>query len=464
MFELFKKSGGILGMNARNLEYVRPLNKRRGREIADNKLLSKRILKKNDLPVPGLIAKIRTQEELEVFDWNALPGSFALKPNRGFGGEGIIVVYGRKKNRGDAWVKANGSIITVDDLRAHIRNILDGSFSITNTPDIAFFEERLTLLKLFKPYAYKGIPDIRVIVFNKIPIMAMLRLPTKASDGKANLQQGAIGVGIDMATGTTTTAVLGKSHIIEYIPKTRLALSGIRIPYWKEILRIAVESQRISDLGFLGADIAIDRDRGPVILELNARPGLSIQVANLSGLKSRLNRVKGLRVKTTERGILLGKNLFGGEIEEELEEISGKKVIGSIEKVKFIGKDEKEVEVEAKIDTGADSTSIDTALARELGFGDVIETFEERLSKKDILNELTKIEREKLFSGIPDLADTVPVRSSHGVSYRAMIRIELIMDSLRIPAKVSVIDRSNMEYKAIIGQKSLRSFLVDVSK
>jgi alpha-L-glutamate ligase-like protein len=451
-------------MNARNLEYVRPFNRRRGREIADNKLLSKRILKKNNLPVPALIAKIRTHEELERFDWATLPGSFALKPNRGFGGEGIIVVYGRKKNRDDAWVKANGSIITIEDLRTHIRNILDGSFSLAGTPDIAFFEERLKLLKLFKPYAYKGIPDIRVIVFNGIPVMAMLRLPTRESDGKANLQQGAIGVGLDMATGTTTTAVLGKSHIIEFIPKTRLVLSGIKIPYWNEILRIAVESQQISGLGFLGADIAIDRDRGPVILELNARPGLSIQVANLTGLKSRLNRVKGLKVKTTERGILLGKNLFGGEIEEELEEISGKKVIGSIEKVKLIGKEGKEIVVEAKIDTGADSTSIGLDLARELGFGRTVDEYTRVAQEWETLSELSKEERWKMFEHIPDVASTIPVKSSSGTTYRVTIRIEMEIDTLRLPAKVTLIDRSHLDYPAIIGKKNLRKFLIDVSK
>jgi alpha-L-glutamate ligase-like protein len=465
MFELLKKSAGILGMNARNLEYVRPLNRRRAREIADNKLLSKRILRKHDLPVPKLIATIRTHEELEAFDWSSLPGSFALKPNRGFGGEGIIVVYGRKKNREDAWVKANGGIIAVDDLQSHIRNILDGSFSLTNTPDIAFFEERLTLLKLFKPYAYKGIPDIRVIVFNRIPIMAMLRLPTQASDGKANLQQGAIGVGIDMATGTTTTAVLGKAHIIEYVPKTRLALSGIRIPYWKEILRIAIESQQISGLGFLGADIAIDRDRGPVILELNARPGLSIQVANLTGLKTRLNRVKGLKVKTTERGILLGKNLFGGEIEEEIEEISGKRVIGSVEKVKFIGKDGKETLVEAKIDTGADSTSIGLDLARELGYGTTVDEYERASKDWEELSELSREERWKLFEHIPDVVSTVRVRSSNGIlTYRISIQIEVEIDAIRIPAKVTLIDRSSLDYPAIIGRKNLRKFLIDITK
>lgn len=470
MFDFFKKSQGLLGMNARNLDYIRPYNRKRGMEIADSKLLCKRILKKNNLGVPGLIAKIKNYEELDAFDFTALPNSFALKPNRGFGGEGILVVYGRKKparladGDSDGWIKADGSLITTDDLKSHIRNILEGSFSLSNIPDIAFFEERLKLLKLFKPYAYKGIPDIRVIVYNRIPVMAMLRLPTRASDGKANLQQGAIGVGIDLATGTTTTAILGKGHIIEYVPGTRMVLSGIKIPYWKDILRMATDAQSVSFLGFLGADIAIDRDRGPVILELNARPGLSIQLANFSGLKTRLNRVKGLNIKTTDRGIRVGMNLFGGEIEEEIEDLSGKRVIGTIEKVKLIGKDGKEIEVEAKIDTGADSTSIDTKLARQLGFGEALTAFEERVAGRDIFTEFSKEERIKLFSDIPDLADTAAVKSSHGTSYRPMFRIEFILDTLTVPAKISVIDRTHLEYPVIIGRKSLRKFLIDVNK
>ncbi len=464
MFDFLKKSALLLGMNARNLEYIRPNNRKRSMEIADSKLLCKRILKKNNLGVSALIAKIKTLTELEEFDWNSLPDSFALKPNRGFGGEGIIVVYARKKGRTDAWVKADGSVITIDDLKNHIRNILDGSFSLANTPDIAFFEERLKLLKLFKPYSFKGIPDIRVIVFNHVPVMAMLRLPTRASDGKANLQQGAIGVGIDLATGTTTTAIIGKGQLIEYVPGTRLVLSGIKIPYWKEILRMSVEAQTLSGLGFLGADIAIDRDRGPVILELNARPGLSIQLANLAGLKGRLKRVSGLKIKTTERGIRVGKNLFGGEIEEEIEELSGKRVIGSIEKVKLIGKNGVEIEVEAKIDTGADSTSIDTELAKQLGFGEALRAFEEKIAGRDVLNDMTKEEREKLLLEIPELSDAVPVKSSHGRSYRPVLRFDLILDGVPIVARASIIDRSQLTYPVIIGKKSLSKFLIDVNK
>lgn len=468
MFTALKKSREILGMNARNLTYIRPHNRKYGMRLADDKLLCKRVLKRQGLAVPALIARIRNEEELSNFDWSQLPSSFALKPNRGFGGGGILVVYGRKKGRTDAWVKADGSIVTVDDLVNHIQNILDGSFSLANIPDTAFFEERLRLLKSFKPYTFKGIPDIRVIVFNRVPVMAMLRLPTRASEGRANLQQGAIGVGIDLATGVTTTAILGKGHVIEHIPDTRLVLSGIRIPYWKEILQLAVDAQEVSGLGFLGADIAIDRERGPVILELNARPGLSIQLANLSGLKGRLERVEGLKIKTTERGIRVGMNLFGGEIEEGIEEISGRKVIGSIEKVAFLGKEERSVEAEAKIDTGAESTSISRELAVSLGFEDLLETFDSIEQPLPATREEARLLegslRKKYADLHPDLEDLVFIYASNGVSLRPKVKLTFILDGIEVAAKATISARSGMKYPAIIGKRSLRKFLIDVSK
>lgn len=464
MFDFFKKTRKILGMNSRNLEYIRPYNRLKAKRLADDKLLTKKILKKNGLAVPRMIAKIKSYEELENFDWQTLPESFALKPNRGFGGEGILVVYARKKGRPDAWIKADRSVVTIEDLKNHIRNILDGSFSLSNTPDIAFFEERLQLLKLFKPYAYKGIPDVRVVVFNKVPIMAMLRLPTKDSGGKANLQQGAIGVGIDMASGVTTTAIQGKNKFIEKIPETRLSLSGIKIPHWKDILTLAVKTQEISRLGFLGVDIAIDKERGPVVLELNARPGLSIQLANMAGLKERLKRVAGLKIKTIEKGVRVGTDLFGGEIEEEVEDISGRKIIGATEKVKLVGKDGKEIEVEAKIDTGAGFSSIDTNLARELGFAETIDAYEKLDIDYKKIKNLSKEQRQDLLKDIPDLADTAIIHSTHGTTYRPMIKINIIMHTLNIPAKVSVIDRTQLKFPVIIGKRNLGKFLIDASK
>lgn len=466
MIQFFRNSRKILGMNARNLEFIRPNNLRRAKRLADDKLRSKRMLKKADIPVPELIGKIKNVDELENFDWAALPESFVLKPNRGFGGEGILVVYGKKKNLFNVWIKADGSLVTVDDLKTHIRNILDGSFSLSGVPDIAFFEERMKLLKLFKPYAYKGIPDIRVIIYNKVPVMAMLRLPTKVSDGKANLQQGAIGVGIDLATGVTTTAVFGKNKLIECVPGTRLLLSGIKIPYWKTILTLAVRTQEISGLGFLGADVAIDRDLGPVFLELNARPGLSIQVANHDGLLGRLRRVEGLKIKTVEKGVSVGMNLFGGEIEEEIEDISGKRIIGLKEKVKLIGKDEKEIEVEAKIDSGADFSSMDKLLAESLGFSSTMNEFEKLGIDYEKIKGLEKQDREKFFKdkNIPDLEDTAIIHSSHGTTYRPMVKIKIIIDNTEVLTKVSVIDRSHLKNPLIIGHRDLHRFLIDPAR
>lgn len=466
MFNFFKKSRKILGMNSRNLEFIRPYNLKMAKRLADDKIATKHLLKKNNISAPNLIAKIKSYDSLESFDWQSLPASFALKPNRGFGGEGIIVVYGKKKNRDDAWIKADGSLVTVEDLKNHIRNILDGSFSLSGTPDIAFFEERLQLLKLFKPYSFKGIPDIRIIIFNKVPVMAMLRLPTKKSQGKANLQQGAIGIGIDMATGVTTTAIQGKNKFIEKVPGTRLLLSGIKIPYWKDMLLLASKTQEISNLGFLGIDIAIDKENGPTILELNARPGLSIQLANLAGLKRRLERIAGLKIQSIEKGVRVGMDLFGGEIESEVEGISGKKIIGAVEKVKLQSKDGKEIEVEAKVDTGAGFSSVDTDLAKELGFADVLEFFAAIKLPQDFARENAPqiIKELKEQYRHPDLVDIDIIYSSHGVSIRPKIKMDFVMDQLVVPANVNIVNREELKYRMIIGKRNLGKFLIDVNK
>jgi hypothetical protein len=309
-------------------------------------------------------------------------------------------------------------------------------------------------------------PDVRVIVYNNVPVMAMLRLATRESGGRANLQLGGIGCGVDMATGRTTTAVQGKSKIIEYVPGTRLPLSGIQIPYWNEILEMAIRAQQVSGIGFLGADIALDRDRGPVFLELNARPGLSIQIANMEGLLVRLKRVEGLKVKSVKHGIKLAKNLFGGEIEEEIEELSGKKIIGTVEKVKLIGKNGKEIEVEAKIDTGAFSTSIDTALARDLGFGEVVDYFESiekpsnitRETGKKIMEEM----KQKYLAGHEDLVDIDVVYSSSGNTLRPKVNLKFIMDNEIVVTKANIIERLDLKYQMIVGRRALKKFLVEI--
>jgi hypothetical protein len=351
----------------------------------------------------------------------------------------------------------------------HISNILDGTYSRTNSPDVAFFEERIKLNKSFKHLAYKGIPDIRVIVFNRIPVMAMIRIPTKESDGKANLHLGGIGIGIDMATGVTTNAIM-RERFIDTIPGTEISLSGIRIPYWNTILDIAIRTADITRLGFTGIDIAIDRDAGPVVLEANARPGLAIQIANLAPLKERLQKVKGLKVKTVKRAIRLAKDLFGGEIEEEIEEITGRQVIGLIEEITLFGKDDKKQTIEAKVDTGADSSSIDEALLIKIGYGEVLKEFKALNIPEDIeyntLNKLTDTINIKLKSQeAPHLLKKVAIiKAGNGYTVRPFIKILVKVGDDITETTCSIVKRSHLKYLFLLGKQDLKRFIIDPRK
>jgi alpha-L-glutamate ligase-like protein len=400
-------------------------------------------LSKAGFPVLDTIATIRTRKELLGFNWNILPDSFALKPNRGFGGEGIVVVYGRKKKFKETsegnnliWIKADRSLITKDELETHIFDILEGNFSLFYLPDIAFFEQRAKVVKELKPYSWKGIPDIRVVVFEGVPVMAMLRLPTKESKGKANLHDGAIGVGIDLATGQTLSAI-HHGNFIDYYPGTRYLLRGIKIPSFKQVLSLAIAIQNKVKAKFLGVDITLDREKGPIVLELNLRPGLQIQIANMAGLDGRLKRVKGLSLKSEEKGLKLAQQLFGEEEYEE-EEIFGKKVLGTIEEVEIPYKEMKKgKETEerykklAKIDTGALRTSISNEILKKLKIGEFIE--------KRI------------------------VRSSLGEEIRPIVPLTFYLKGEKIETEVFVADRAQMKYEMIIGRRDLKNFIVDPS-
>ena len=475
IFTYLNQSKGILGMNSRNLEFIRPYNKRKAKEIADNKILSKKFLIKNEINVPKLIGKIKNYEDLKKFDWNKLPNSFVLKPNRGLGGEGIMVVYGKKKNGN--WVKANKEEVSLQDIKNHILNILEGSYSLSGVIDTAFFEERVKILKLFKPYSFRGIPDIRVIVFNNVPTMAMLRLPTRQSGGRANLHLGGICIGVDMSSGVTTTAITKnlttqKEHLIDYVEGTRHTLSGIKIPYWKEILRMSVKSQQITNIGFLGIDIMIDRERGPVVAELNSRPGLAIQIANLSPLKHRLNKVEGLKIKTVQKGVRIGQDLFGGDIEEDIEDITGKKMLGVYESVKLMHPALKNERItKAKVDTGAFSTSISTDLAISLGYKEIINEFEYYLENKNLdipVKEAEKKAKElenKLMKKYEFLEGATYVISSNGISIRPKVRIIIEVAGKQIESEVNITKRKDLKCKVILGRKDLKqNFIVDPSK
>jgi alpha-L-glutamate ligase-like protein len=282
---------GVLGMNMRNAGYIMACNARSAFPLVDDKVQTKRLAEQFGIPSPKVYRVIENHGSIA-----GLPGllkdlgEFVLKPARGSGGSGIILVRGRQE---EGYVTQSGQVISGDDFAYHISSILSGIFSLEGMEDAAIIESLIHPDPVFAEVTYQeGVPDIRVIIYRGVPVMAMVRLPTKASDGKANLHRGAIGAGIDLASGLTMTAV-HNSRIVTRHPDTDTPVGGIPIPHWERILLMAAEATRMTGLGYLGADFVLDRDTGPVLLELNARPGLAIQIANQAGLRTRLDRTDG---------------------------------------------------------------------------------------------------------------------------------------------------------------------------
>ena len=282
---------GILGMNGRNINYISRYNSRDRYPLVDNKLRTKKAALKAGITVPKLIAAVDSPAGISKL-MRAIDAhqEFVLKPVRGSGGKGIIVI---ERREGDAFIKASGSAMSAEDIRRHVGDILSGLYSLGGKPDAVMVEERVHFDPVLFDYSYEGVPDLRIIVFRGFPVMAMLRCATHASGGRANLHQGAIGVGIDLCTGHSINAVQ-KGNLVEVHPDTGHVFSDLKIPNWETMLDLAARCYEVTGLGYLGCDIVLDQRYGPMILELNARPGLTIQVTNGVGILPRLKKIERL--------------------------------------------------------------------------------------------------------------------------------------------------------------------------
>ncbi len=287
----------VLGMNSRNIEYIARYNPRHLYPLVDDKLKTKLSAQKAGIAVPELLAVIKSQWQLRdleniIGQWQ----KFVIKPTRGSGGKGIVVITGRDAG---SYVKPNGTLLDLPAIRRHSSNILSGLYSLGGKPDSVMFETLIEYDAVFNDFTYEGVPDLRIIVFRGFPVMAMLRCSTHASDGRANLHQGAIGVGIDMATGKSLFAIQHDKPVSRH-PDTGKLFSELLIPQWKTILELAAGCFEMTGLGYIGCDIVLDKHKGPVILELNARPGLAIQLASGRGLVDRLRLVESLAIEMLE--------------------------------------------------------------------------------------------------------------------------------------------------------------------
>lgn len=292
---------GILGMNQRNGDYILPRNPRKYYPLVDDKLRTKQLAKKFDIAAPELYQVIEAEHQIANLS-TLLEGltDFVIKPAHGSGGNGILIIKGRNKNK---FRKLNGVLLSLEEIGHYISNILSGMYSLGGQSDKALIEYRVKFDPVFESVSYQGVPDIRTIVYKGIPAISMLRLPTRMSDGKANLHQGAIGVGIDLATGLTKDGVW-QNHIIDEHPDSGNSIAGLQIPYWEKILELCAQCKELVSMDYIGVDIVLDAQLGPLMLEINARPGLSIQVANQQGLLlvlNKIDRIEKIPVSTKAR-------------------------------------------------------------------------------------------------------------------------------------------------------------------
>jgi alpha-L-glutamate ligase-like protein len=302
------KKARVLGINKRNIDLISEYNPRRNYPRVDDKLKTKMLAEKNDIAVPSLYISVEYHFQIpdtrdRISDY---PG-FVIKPSKGWGGNGILVI---EDIRDGLFIRPDGKELKWQNISEHLENILSGLYSLGGQPDKALFEEFVKFDPLFENICYKGVPDIRVIVFKSVPIMAMMRLPTKLSGGRANLHKGAVGVGIDIVTGRSGKGIY-RGRPAEEHPDTGKGFSGLEIPRWKHLLQMASSCCDISGLGYIGVDFVFDRDKGPLVLELNARPGLGIQIANRKGLMDRIEKIE-------RYGILPEKNIDKRKITEKL--------------------------------------------------------------------------------------------------------------------------------------------------
>lgn len=420
------KAKDLLGINARNALYL-SRSSGKAKALVRSKYATKILLKNHSIPTAEIYGILATTEDINDFDWAKLEGNFVIKPTNGYAGTGVVPF--RNKIAENTWEDMLGNKWSLADIKLHCDDILAGQYSIHGSNHNVIIEERIPIHPKLLKYSYKGTPDIRVIVFNSVPIMAMLRLPTEESGGRANLAQGAIAVGVDLATGITTYALAHKSEPLHFLPGTKKKLNGIIIPEWEKILETAIIASNAAELTLSGVDIFIHKDKGPMVVELNAAPGLSIQTANRAGLRRRLERVEDLNILNPKHGVKVAQALFASDFAAKIKSKAEFPVVGLHEEILVWGDNKEQIEASAFLNTGRFSSAISKKLAQELGLID--------------LDDLLWFQNEQEEGKVP------------------VVEVTFKMSDQKIKTTMMVSNKlNNKQDKIELGRKDLKNFII----
>lgn len=259
----------VIGMNLRNYVIAR-VNDTQAQRLAKDKVALKKHLEGAGIRVPETLCVIRTVTQAKKL--LELTEDFVIKPDHGFAGRGILVLAREQ----DGFRTPGGRRLELHDIKFHIEKILEGQYSGLAENDYVLVEKRIMCSKQLQFKEAIGLPDIRIICEDNLAIACMIRYPTSASEGKANLAQGAIGFGVDLPSGRIVSAyseIERRFYELEEwgVPK------DFRLPARAEIIDLAQRAAGHSGLRYAGVDIVLDQADEPVVLEVNGYPGLEIQ-------------------------------------------------------------------------------------------------------------------------------------------------------------------------------------------
>ena len=220
--------------------------------------------------------------------------SFVIKPAHGAMGNGILVVRERDGDWFRAARRAAGS--TGGALRTTRRASSRARTRWAASPTSRSPRSGSRCTPSFAAITTEGVPDVRVIVYRGVPVMSMTRLPTRRSRGRANLHQGAVGAGHRARHRARPTSRCCDGKRGRRAPRHA---AGGRRPRRSRSSSACSRSRCARATRRSSATWAptwwSTREHGPLVLELNARPGLAIQIANRAGLAPRLGRGRRAR-------------------------------------------------------------------------------------------------------------------------------------------------------------------------
>lgn len=285
-----ENAGNVLTMRIRNREFISKYNPT-SVMAAFNKGSMKKTL--HGLSIPTPVTYLIAEDDSDFQELRTLletQDKFAIKPIDGSGGRDVLAVRGRDEETNE--FLTNRGRLTADEIVAHTRNICVGGVGDYGARREAIVEGFITPDGLLADRTTGGVPDLRVITLLGFPVMSMVRLPTEESNGTANIHTGAVAVAIDIATGEASGG-FQQTHngFIDTHPDSGADLE-FTVPDWEDVLTMASQAAIASGLGFTGVDIVFDEEDGPMVLEVNRRPGLGVQNANMDGLLHRLRYVE----------------------------------------------------------------------------------------------------------------------------------------------------------------------------